>query len=291
MATMRDRQHWLWVTGPEYYLEYDGSDRYVLQPGAGVQGEWTCHRDTRKGDLIVLYRTQPMSDMAYLIEAMSDSYPMPEDVRDFGSWEYGCDYRVLRKLRDPLTLRELKADRVMNDWGVIRGNPRQQMYQVPDRFWLRLMTLIEKRDPGVAPILTRKGATTRTTQSPDEAWLEDSIARRPTCLRQVGFTVTSLEQQIICGTVGRLDLLCRTEEAPWLVVELKARHGLPQDVSQLAQYVSWVQDEFAGRRKVAALLVTTGFPDKVRAAARQMPGVRLATWEQTPRGSVRLQPA
>ena len=35
----RDRQYWLWVTRPDYYLDEDGSDREDLDPNSGVDSD------------------------------------------------------------------------------------------------------------------------------------------------------------------------------------------------------------------------------------------------------------
>lgn len=69
------RAHWVWVTRPEFYLDDSGDERADLEPGNLELGEgwWTCHPDTRTGDLILLYRTAPKSDIAYLFEAASDA--------------------------------------------------------------------------------------------------------------------------------------------------------------------------------------------------------------------------
>ena len=50
------RQYWLWVTRPEYYLEENGTDRECLNPRNRIDSGswWTCHKDTRKGDLTPL---------------------------------------------------------------------------------------------------------------------------------------------------------------------------------------------------------------------------------------------
>ncbi len=75
MAEERDRAYWVWVTRPEYYLDADGTPRDdldpVLSPGLSADGWWTCHEETRAGDLALLYRTGPMSDVAYVLEATS----------------------------------------------------------------------------------------------------------------------------------------------------------------------------------------------------------------------------
>jgi hypothetical protein len=74
--TLSERNYWVWITKPEYYLDQDGRDSGALQPSADEdtgRGWWTCHKDTRAGDLVLLYRTRPKSDIAYLIEAKSDA--------------------------------------------------------------------------------------------------------------------------------------------------------------------------------------------------------------------------
>ncbi|MGH9893040.1 MAG: hypothetical protein ACREA0_13820, partial [bacterium] len=75
------RQYWVWVTTAEHYAEEDGSDREDLDPAAQSDpgAWWTCHRDTRRGDLALLYRTKPKMDLGYLIQAESDAYSIGDD--------------------------------------------------------------------------------------------------------------------------------------------------------------------------------------------------------------------
>jgi len=51
------RQYWLWVTRPEYYLDDEGNDSSDLDPSTEVDvgGWWTCHKNTRRGDLVFLW--------------------------------------------------------------------------------------------------------------------------------------------------------------------------------------------------------------------------------------------
>jgi hypothetical protein len=69
------KRFWIWVTSKDYYQDEDGSDRADLDPSSDSEdttdGLWTCHRDTKAGDLILLYRSRPKSDIAYLMEARS----------------------------------------------------------------------------------------------------------------------------------------------------------------------------------------------------------------------------
>lgn len=75
-------QYWVRVTTPGYYLEEDGSDRKDLDPSlqSDPDGWWTCHKNTKRGDLILLYRTKPKMDAGYLIQAETDAYSIKESL-------------------------------------------------------------------------------------------------------------------------------------------------------------------------------------------------------------------
>jgi hypothetical protein len=73
-ATNREtRRYWLWVARPDIYLDEDGNEWGGLEPSDGFTKDewWTCHKDTRRGDLILLWRTAPKSDIGYLIGSLS----------------------------------------------------------------------------------------------------------------------------------------------------------------------------------------------------------------------------
>jgi hypothetical protein len=69
---------------------------------------WTCHKDTKKGDLVLLWRTSPKKDIGYLVQAESDSYSIVDD-NDHG-WQYGCDYQMLYKFNHPISVKDLRND-------------------------------------------------------------------------------------------------------------------------------------------------------------------------------------
>src|SRR6266849_4661841 len=117
--------HWVWVTTPEYYAEEDGSDRKDLDPSVQSDpgGWWTCHKNTRRGNLVILYRTKPKMDFGYLIQAASDAYSIADEEGAYEKgWDYGCDYQVLYRFSRPITLDDLRADPYMEEWGAFRGN-------------------------------------------------------------------------------------------------------------------------------------------------------------------------
>jgi hypothetical protein len=81
-ATIGNR--WIWVTGRDVYLDENGDERADLDPASNTDpdGWWTCHKDTRPGDLALLYRKAPRSDIAYLFEAASRPWTLGERPSD-----------------------------------------------------------------------------------------------------------------------------------------------------------------------------------------------------------------
>src|SRR4051794_3432421 len=89
---------WVWVAGPMYVFEVNGSTpRYLLpveellaEHWAEDNGWWTCHPDTRKGDLAVMYRSGAVNedgrlprrgpkDLCQVMLATSDAFPLRDD--------------------------------------------------------------------------------------------------------------------------------------------------------------------------------------------------------------------
>ena len=149
-------QHWVWITRPEYYAEEDGSDREDLDPS--IQSDagdwWSCHKNTRRGDLVLLYRTKPRADLKYLIRAESDAYSIADDQHAAAQgWDYGCDYRIVYKFGSALTLADLRSDPYLEEWGALSGNFQRRVYAIPTVIWERLVTRIIEREPSAKTFL------------------------------------------------------------------------------------------------------------------------------------------
>lgn len=278
--SMVDRGYWLWVTHPEYYLDEDGSDREALDPGddpdvADVGGWWTCHPDTQKGDLVVLYRAKgdgplPESDIAYLIQAESDAYSIADDeaAREKG-WSWGCDYRVLRKFDQPLTYAEIRADPHLEDWSALRGNFQAQAWRVPEDIWQRLTTLLDERGPGyerqVAQIERRRIQPVRQ----NEERLEDALEADIGILGRAGFDLDVVARQRVCERHGgRIDLLCRRRrDDGWVVVEIKNVRASRNTLAQIQEYMGWVREHLAdANERVEGLVISRGCDVRFEAA-------------------------
>ncbi|MCA1602125.1 MAG: EVE domain-containing protein [Acidobacteria bacterium] len=151
-----DRRYWVWVTRPEYYLDESGSDREDLDPesGADSSGWWTCHGDTRKGDLVLLYRSRLKRDIGYLIQTESDAYSIADDeYASEQNWDYGCDYRVLYKFENPVTLQDMRENPYLHDWGAYSANFQRRVYEIPLAHWHRLRQALSEKNFGYESFL------------------------------------------------------------------------------------------------------------------------------------------
>jgi len=249
-----DRRYWVWVTGPDYYLDEDGSERQDLDPGRGYEpgGWWTCHRETEEGDLVLLYRSQKKKDLAYLIETRSAAYSLLDDDHAAQrGWDYGCDFEVIEKFRNPLALSDMKADRALDDWGALRAGFQRRVYEIPPDAWNHLVDRLsgdrrmsERR---------RKTAAKRYALERD---IEERLAANLRPFRRHGLRLELRAQQHICRRGGRADLVCFDAHAQqYVVIELKRGLVSRNAVAQLLSYRSSIAEEFPKRRRPIGLLV------------------------------------
>lgn len=162
-----ERQYWLWVTKPEYYLDDNWNEREDLEPGyIDLDGWWTCHKNTRKGDLIFLYRTTLKNrtaknndrkslglpklnkdigkDIKYLIRAESDAYPIWDDnYASKKGWDYGCNYSVLDKIEPSLSFKALKENSKLLNWYPVKRQFQGSVFKIDPEYWNEIKGLID----------------------------------------------------------------------------------------------------------------------------------------------------
>lgn len=276
-----DRNYWLWVTRPEYYLDDDGNDREDLDPanGKSTGGWWTCHKDTQRGDLILLYRTTPKRDFGYLIQAESDAYSILDDgYASRQGWEYGCDYQVLYKFSDPVTLANLRDDERLDNWGPLRAQFRRKVYRVLDDDWKRITELAAKKETDFTEFV---GDVSQQTVAPAilrEEQLEDAIAGNLALLAPFGFDLElyidpetgQTGRQLVCkGDGGRIDLLCYDRRnAQYVVIELKNVRAGRSAFAQICSYIGWVEERIALDCPVVGIVISRGTDAKFDSARK-----------------------
>ncbi|MEO8034966.1 MAG: EVE domain-containing protein, partial [Acidobacteriota bacterium] len=216
--------HWLWVTTREFYADPDGSDSGKLDPSKeDAGGWWTCHRDTKRGDVALLWRTAPQNDIAYLIQARSDAHALDDAESRERGWLYACEYLVLAKFPAPLTLSEIRSLPHLQEWGALRGNFQRSAFAIPDDHWARLVSLILAKNPRSAAAFRRAESHKVPRRVLLEEHIEIRLAADLTPFRKLGLRLELRERQLVCGSQrGRLDLLCYEKaNERYVVIELK----------------------------------------------------------------------
>lgn len=275
------RQWWLWVTRPEFYLDEEGKERADLDPARceDSDGWWTCHRDTHAGDLALLWRTRPMSDIGYLIRARSDAYSIADD--EFGSemgWDYGCDYEVLHKFRKPVNLLDLRKAVNFEDWHPLRMQFQRRVFSITLEYVQRLNDLILSNNPDYQKVLSSLHGSHTPKRIILEEELEEALVSNLGLLKAFGYDLTLYRddasgktgRQLICvGNGGRIDLLCQERGKKGLVViELKNVRAGQNTFGQISNYIGWVQDRIASGKPVRGLVISKGVDPKFQAASR-----------------------
>lgn len=148
----KPKNFWLWVASPPYYLEPDGSDRKDIDPGYG-RISWTCSEDTNEGDLIVLYRTAPKTDVKYLVQATSDAYIGKEGGK-FSGWHH-CNCHFLYKFENSVLSKEMKENAFLKDSEPVRRNYQgnKGCFKFSYYEWNELQSILKNKNPVYADFL------------------------------------------------------------------------------------------------------------------------------------------
>jgi hypothetical protein len=93
-------RHWLWVAGPDYYLDESQKERPDLESAAGFSPSawWTCSSQTRAGDTVLPYRSKTKKHIAHFLVVRSDAEPLDLPGDPFHG-KHVCQYEVIERLR------------------------------------------------------------------------------------------------------------------------------------------------------------------------------------------------
>ena len=273
-----ERQYWLWVTRPDYYLDVDGCDREDLDPTlrADSDGWWTCNRATKEGDLVLLWRTSPKKDIRYLIQAESDVYSIA-DENDKG-WDYGCDYEVLYKFERSLHVKDLRQNPYFDEWGPLRCSFQRSNFKISPEYWAKLNDLLAANNPGYQDFIEQTQRRSIAESIGLEKELEDALVDNLKILKNFGYDLelyvdpisNQPGRQFICkGNGGRIDLLCydRTKKR-YVVIELKNVRASQNTFGQISNYMGWVQDRIAKSNPVSGLVISRGYDTRFESALK-----------------------
>lgn len=141
-------QYWLFVTRPEYYEIFEEDTSYEAD-------WWTCHEETKEGDLILLYCASPESAIGYLLQAKSDAFSLEHDAYALEQgWRFGCGVAALHKFAPPITFKELGEVASIREWSAYRKRFQGTVFPIPLIVWESINSLRLKAESEVEDVLT-----------------------------------------------------------------------------------------------------------------------------------------
>ena len=156
MKNPSEKQYWLFVTKPEYYL--DKKNEYSLKEGG--KHHWSCHKNTQKGDEILFYLTTGPAKKGTCIKYRAEAIgrargvPPPEENDEEEHWTGSdCDIQIRKDYDPPLLLSEFSKLRKPIDTEpdlegctAIRKNFQGTVFPLKKREWDCFIRLLEKKE-------------------------------------------------------------------------------------------------------------------------------------------------
>ena len=128
--------NWLFKEEPTHY-SYDDLVRDGKTSWTGVKNAVAQRnlRSVKKGDKIFFYHTGDQKAVVGIAKAANDAYPDPGDSE---GKLYAVDVAPVKKLKNPVTLAAIKADKAFASF-VLTRVPRLSVMPVEDEIWDRIV--------------------------------------------------------------------------------------------------------------------------------------------------------
>jgi len=97
-------------------------------------------RSIKKGDLVFYYHTGDEKAVVGIAKASTDAYPDPDDKTGKA---FVVDLRPVKKLKSPVTLSDVKADKRFADFPLVYM-PRLSVMPVTDTQWKWILAMAER---------------------------------------------------------------------------------------------------------------------------------------------------
>jgi predicted RNA-binding protein with PUA-like domain len=108
--------HWLVKEEPEKYPfdEFKKDKKTTWSKVKNYQARNNM-REMKKGDLVLYYHSGKERQIVGIAKVAKGGYPSPED--DTWTW---VDLTAVRKLKNPVPLTDIKADKFFSEFGLVR---------------------------------------------------------------------------------------------------------------------------------------------------------------------------
>lgn len=276
-------QYWQWVTKAAFFLDDDGSEREALEPGSSHDPGrwWTCHKDTRAGDLAFIYRAGEENgvvyrDLKYLIMARSDAYPL-DSIETVGerNWHYGCDFLPVFKFDNSLKIKEMRADPYLDDWNALRKRFQGTAFRTQDSIWKHLNDVLSSKNPDFEKFLKSFDRGRIMAEIIDELRIEKELSDNFHIMEDFGYELELGSCQKPCiGDGGFIDILAKDKNSnEYIVIELKVVRADRCTFGQISGYIGWVMENMAKKESVKGIVISRGYDNKFSSALKTNPNI------------------
>jgi predicted RNA-binding protein with PUA-like domain len=132
--------YWLLKTEPDCYSWDDlARDKSTVWDGISNALALKHIRNMKKGDSALIYHTGDQRQAVGIADVKSNPYPDPSGESDK---LVVVDLKPKRKLRSPVSLSDIKADKAFAGWDFLRIG-RLSVVPVPEPMWQRILELSE----------------------------------------------------------------------------------------------------------------------------------------------------
>ena len=218
--------------------------------------------------MIYLYRTAPKKDIKYVLQAMSDAYPMPEEdyEPDEPNWEWVCDIRFVEIFENPVSFNAMRKDPILREWQAVKCSMQKGEFRMSPEQWHRVYQLAYGDDIALLPPPTTElSKYSIPVEFKLENEVEEIVEKKLSVLfREDGYDLELFVhedgrsgRQFWCPEMGgRIDLLAVDKKAGTLVViEIKKDRAGRDVLSQIASYIGYVKKHIADGRSVMGFVV------------------------------------
>jgi hypothetical protein len=146
----KDETHRVWIFVVDSHNSEDLRDLDHLD---GIL--WGSNPNTRRGDLVLMYRTAPYSDFPYVFVAASD--PRPALRKDHADAGHVIELGEKIRLTKPLTLTKIKSSARLSDWAFAiyqQGIMRRTRDVKEEGVWPSLRLLLTTHNPALKMFLS-----------------------------------------------------------------------------------------------------------------------------------------
>lgn len=276
-------QYWQWVTKAAFFLEDDGSEREALEPGSSHDPGrwWTCHKDTRAGDLAFIYRAGEENgvvyrDLKYLIMARSDAYPL-DSIETVGerNWHYGCDFLPVFKFDNSLKIKEMREDPYLDEWNALRKRFQGIAFKTQESIWKHLNDVLLSKNPDYEKFLKSFDRGSIMAEIIDELKIEKELSENFHIMEDFGYELEFDSRQKPCiGDGGFIDILSKDKNTnEYIVIELKVVRADRCTFGQISSYIGWVIENLAKGDSVNGIVISRGYDNKFSSALKTNPNI------------------